>query len=150
MSTDNSRSTRPAFTAGTVERVLDEFRGDHAAVDDLFHVHVGEQEPASLDVETVEDALAAVNSAVCLAVRRATDRTEYLYCQRGDDGPEWYSITSMQTRQYGPTALYQHNVTDRLDAYGVDVVRTDSTPFGTVELPPHTLDLEEDGVRLDA
>ena len=153
MSADRTPPEDGTFPAGSVERVLDEFRRRNENVNRLFNVHVDHEPADELDVATVEAALATVNATVCLAIDHKK-QTEYLYCRRNEDGDryEWYSASRSADRQHGPHPLYRHNVTDRLAKAGFDLtaVRTNGSPFAGVELPPHDLDEAQDGVVLDA
>jgi hypothetical protein len=134
-----STSNKSTFDAGSVDRVLDEFRSTNAAVEALFNVHVGKAPAESLDRQTVEDALITLNANVCLALHHANQHIEYLHYT--EDG--WYLLTEISTKTVGPIALYPHNVSDRLGEYELDAVRVDATPLATAELPKHGLDETE-------
>lgn len=137
---------RSHFDAGTVERVLDEFRADHPTVETLFRIHQGEASADTLTIEDAERALAALKTTVCLALHRGNQHTEFLYY----DGEGWFSATQTATRTVQPLPLYDHNVEDRLDAgYELETAKVNHTPFGNVELPRHDLDADKDGVMLD-
>lgn len=138
------------FPAGTVERILDEFRQDSDAVETLFRVHVDHHSAASLDVDQLEAAISMVNEKVTLALTRGENHTEFLYCRTTGDTNNWYSMTVTARSTVGPIALYKHNVTDRLNDYPLHCVRTDASPFANTDLPSHGLDADEDGVMLDA
>lgn len=137
MSTSNR--DRAAFDAGSVERVLDEFRATNPSVEQLFRVHQDEAPADELSVDDVEAALSALKTTVCLALQRGNQHVEYLhYTTEG-----WYSMTETATRTVGPIPVYQHNVTDRLDEYELTAAKVNQSPFARVELPSHDLDENE-------
>lgn len=142
MSTSNR--DRGHFDAGTVERVLDEFRADNHHVDALFNIHLGTDPVSKLTVDNAECALQALKSTVCLALHRGNQHTEYLHYT----GDGWYSATETATRTVQPIPLYRHNVEDRLGAYELEAVKVNQSPFANRELPSHDLDADADGVML--
>lgn len=142
MSASRDRGT---FDAGTVERVLDEFRADNPLVEQLFRVHQGEAPASELTREDAEAALSALKHTVCLALQHGNQHTEYLHYARGG----WWSATETATRSVGPIPIYDHNVEDRLGEHEMEAAKVNHTPFAAVELPAHDLDPDENGVVLD-
>lgn len=138
------------FPAGSVERVLDERRSISDAVESLFRVHIDKQPASSIDLETVEAALQCVNYTVVL-VADTENGTEYLACTTGDgDQPNWYSLTEYDDgRTVGPTALYRHNVADRLVHYPISAAKQHDTQYAAEELGAHDLDADADEVVVD-
>lgn len=144
MSADNTTKLEDGtFPTGSVERVLDEFRGTNDAVEALFRVHRGQEDSSALDREIVEEAIAALNETVALALEHGNQHVEFLHYT--EDG--WYSLTTTSVREVGPIPLYDHNINERLGEYPVRAVRTASSPFADVDLPRH--DLDEREVNLD-
>lgn len=132
------------FPAGSVERLLDEYRATHDAVRAVFRVEIGEPPEQDITVETLEAVAETLHGQVCFVFG-----DEYVHCRVGDDGPEWYSMKQMRDRMMGPIALYQRNVATRLEKHPLGVERTDSTPFAGVDLPSHDLDASDLGGRGD-
>lgn len=138
-------SNESSFDTRSGGRILDEFRATNSAVEAVFRTHRDYTTSSSLNRQTVEDALAHVNHAVCLVLDRDTN-TEYLHYANGG----WWSTTDTPTGTVGPIQLYQHNVTDRLTKnHPLTVERTDQTPFAHTTLGEHDLDAAADGVMVD-
>lgn len=140
-----------SYQTKTVEELIEKFRPVSNAVESLHRAHIKQRGAGELDLSQAESAIKYLNGQVVLAANRGDRHIEYLYCEWEEDGVNWYSITKTADRNLGPIALYRANVSDRLDEYPITAERIEETPFGELDvLPEHGLDVEEDGVMLDA